>query len=119
MLARVRLVAARKSSVQAAASLSTSLALNRSHHDNYICSAVSLDSPHSVPPLDHQLVCVDQLAASMWMRRCLPAHKLVHTPLLLRPTVNPLPLSPTVGQQPAWRWRQRRVRQRRRLASPA
>jgi hypothetical protein len=49
------------------------------------------------PPPSHRLylVCVEQLAASMMARR-VPAHKLVHTPRLIRPTVSPLPLSLTL-----------------------
>jgi len=58
------------------------------------------------PPLSHRLclVCVEKLVTSTMARRCVLAHKLARTPRLVRPTVSPLPLSLTVGQQPARQW---------------
>ena len=69
---------------------------------------VCLLSPIPPPSQRPHLVCVEKLAASTMERRCVPAHKLVHTPRLVQPTVSPLPLSLTVGQQPARPWEERR-----------
>ena len=47
------------------------------------------------------------------------AYKLTRTPRLVRPTVSPLPLSLTVGQQPAERWGERMgVRRQRTQLAP-
>ena len=73
------------------------LRLSRNNHTMTTARPMCVLSPiHPVLPL--YLVCVEQLTVSMWTRRCVLAHKLTRTPRLLRPTVSPLPLSPTVGQ---------------------
>ena len=50
-----------------------------------------------LPPHHRPLVCVERLAASMWTRRCVSAHKLACVPRPLRPTASPLPPSLTMG----------------------
>ena len=118
VLASVLLAAAYRSSVPADTSLSTSH--DRNHHLTAM-TAPLLSLLHLVLPFRRplHLVCVEQLAASMSARSCVLAHKPAHTSRRLRPTVSPLPLSPTGGQQPMWRWRQRWVGQRRHRAPSA
>ena len=83
---------------------------NSNNSNNMTTTTTSLVCPLSLtPPPPHRLylVRVEKLAASTMARRCVLAHKLTRTPRLVRPTVSPLPLSPTVGQQPAKRWGKR------------
>ena len=125
MLASALLVAVRSPSAPATVSSLTSLPLRpsraRSRHphnlrltrcnnnnsnnsNNMTTTATSLVCPLSLtPPLPHRLylVRVEKLAASTMARRCVLAHKLTRMPRLVRPTVSPLPLSLTVGQQSA------------------
>ena len=135
VLASVLLVAADSLSAPATVSSSTSLLLSptqprsqrprhkrltRSNH-NYTTTTITPVCPLSLtPPLPHRLylVRVEKLAASTMARRCVWAHKLTRTPRLVRPTVSPLPLSLTVGQQPAKRW-EKRMGTRRQRTQPA
>ena len=105
--------AVHRSSVTATVSLSISLlpspSLTRSRQPHYLRLSrnnnlkMTTTRPMCllslIPPPSHRLylVCVEKLAASMMARMCVLAHKLTHTPRLVRPTVSPLPLSLTVG----------------------
>ncbi len=105
VLASVRLAAARQpecASNHVVVDLTYTDSHSSSHSDDRSSDVPVVSSP-STPRHRLYLVCVERLAASMWTRRCVLAHKLAHTPRPLRPTVSPLPLSPTVGQQPARR----------------
>ena len=112
MLASVLLVAVHRSSATATVSLSISLlpgpSPTRSRQTHYLRltrnNNLTVTTSRQVcllsltPPPSHRLclVCVEKLMASMMARRCVLAHKLVHTPRLMRPTVSPLPLSLTL-----------------------